>query len=238
VSYHTTNTEKQKTLFRSNVLDIIAAKKRIKCVIMMHPDVDRFTDAQQMISWCQQHDIKFLPKQLDSNPSTSKFLYQSHQVQWFDQMYAKKTYQIGRRPLSVDVSQDQTVNLSAVGRACCGGRGLCKDQMHKNRECYVDNKFTDWYCSVNEFFVYIKQVTGEVYTNKDCKMNFDNTVGPIGHLSHAQSLLQNLRNKIKDRSLPVIQCQKTRCLCGLCAPKAKDRKNFDNLMEKYRSCDI
>ncbi len=235
VSYHTGNTNKQKNLFRSNILDISAANKRIKCVIMMHPDADLFEDAQQMIAWCQQYDVKFLPKQLDSDPNGSKFNYQSHQVKWFGRMYAKKTYNLSHSFPAEEIDPNQTVNLSTVGRACCGGRSVCKDQMYKTRVFHVDNRFTDWYCSVNEFFVYIKQVTGEIYTNKDCKMNFDNTVGPIGHLVDAKSWLQNLRYQIKNKSLPVIQCQKTRCLCGLCAPKAKDRDNFDTIMEKYHA---
>jgi hypothetical protein len=200
----------------------------------MHPEPDLFADAQQMISWCQQHNVKFLPRQVDHTVNSTQFNYDSSQVVWFDKLYAKKTYKITDRMALPGLDASQKINLSTVGRACCGGRSLCKNQSYKNRDFYVDNKFTDWYCSVNEFFVFIKQVNGEIFVNKDCKMNFNGGVGPIGNLIDTQSLLDRLRSQIQNKNRPVIQCKKQRCLCGLCAPKAKHRKDFENIMEKYR----
>jgi hypothetical protein len=46
---------------------------------------------------------------------------------------------------------------------------------------------------VNHFFLYIKQVNGEIYVNKDCKMNFNGSVGPIGHLKNTEQLLENTK---------------------------------------------
>lgn len=234
VSYHTNNTDKQKNLFKSNILDICAANKRLKCLVLMHPEPDLFADAEQMISWCEQNNVKFLPKQID-RVGKGHFDYGSKQVFWFDKMYAQKTYQIDNRMSLPSLHLDQEINLSSVGRACCGGRSLCKDQAYKNRDFFVKNKFPDWYCSVNEFFVYIKQVNGEIFTNKDCKMNFNGTVGPIGNLNDTRNLLDQLRSQIQQKSRPVIQCKKLQCLCGLCAPKAKHKEDFEHIMEKYRS---
>jgi hypothetical protein len=133
------------------------------------------------------------------------------------------------------LAESGKVNLAAEGRACCGGRTVCKDKQYKNRDFFVDNKFTDWFCSVNEFFLYVKQVNGEIYTNKDCKMNFDGGVGPIGNLSDATSILDKLQAQLRHNVLPTIQCKKSRCYCGLCAPKAKTQEEFNNIMEKYRA---
>jgi hypothetical protein len=87
---------------------------------------------------------------------------------------------------------------------------------------------------VNHFFLYVKQVNGEVFVNKDCKMNFNGQVGPIGNLNNTQHILQTLREHLATDSLPVIQCKKHSCWCGLCAPKAKNFDDYNKIMEKYQ----
>ena len=233
VSYHSENSVKQKDLFRSNVKHLQTMGKRVKCIVLMHPGSELFADSQQMIEWCQQNQVKCLPRQLDHGSKTTRFNYLSQQVIWFDQMYKSKAHN-SENHITMPSEQEQT-DLSSLGRACCGGRSLCKDQSYKTRDFYTANRFPDWYCSVNQFFLYIKQVNGEIYTNKDCKMNYDGTVGPIGTLDDAELLLDFTRRNLEQHSMPVIQCKKTQCWCGLCAPKAKHRNVFDKIMEKYQS---
>jgi hypothetical protein len=126
------------------------------------------------------------------------------------------------------------VHLTKVGRACCGGRQTCTDQNYKQRHFYVENKFPDWYCSVNHFFLYVKQVNGEIYVNRDCKMNFKGEVGPIGNLNDTDNILSTLRNQLDTDSLPIIQCKKHQCMCGLCAPKANTLEKYNEIMKKYQ----
>jgi hypothetical protein len=66
-------------------------------------------------------------------------------------------------------------------------------------------------------------------------MDFAGNVAPIGHLKDADILLNKTKNHLKNHTMPVIQCKKTNCLCGLCAPKAKNLDTFNSIMEKYRS---
>jgi pyruvate-formate lyase-activating enzyme len=230
VSYHTESTEKQKQQFRDNLLTIAQSGRQQKCVVLMHQEADLFEDATNMIEWLTKNNIKILPRQLDGNISTNdKRIYNQAQVQWFDKFYKTKTHSH-----SMDLLEDNTdTNLTDVGRACCGGRQICANKNYKQRHFYVENKFPDWYCSVNHFFLYVKQVNGEVYVNKDCKMNFDGTVGPIGTLDNTQQILSTLRDQIDTNSLPVIQCKKYNCFCGLCAPKAKDLSTYHSIMKKY-----
>jgi hypothetical protein len=35
-------------------------------------------------------------------------------------------------------------------------------------------------------------------------------------------------------TLPVIQCKKSKCMCGLCAPKAKNLDTYKSIMKKYQ----
>ena len=223
VSYHADNTSEQKQQFKDNLLKIKLADRRLKCVVLMHSQPDKFDDAQQMIEWLKENKIKHLPRQLDYE--SHDFNYDSQQVVWFEGLYKKS--------LNHAVMHDQLADLSNIGRACCGGRQLCENQQYRTPQAFVTNKFPNWYCSVNHFFLYIKQVNGEIYTNKDCKMNFVGAVAPIGNLTQSQLLLDQTRSWVETDSMPVIQCKKHKCQCGLCAPKAQDLDTYKSIMRKY-----
>ena len=152
-----------------------------------------------------------------------------------DNLYLKKSYQTTSDITSNSVvDSNNNVDLADAGRACCGGRQLCQDSNYKARSFWVSNKFPDWFCSVNHFFLFVKQVNGKIYVNKDCKMNFDGEVGPIGTLDRSNELLSQLQKQIDNNSRPIIQCKKSFCHCGLCAPKSKNLDKFNKIMEKYQ----
>jgi pyruvate-formate lyase-activating enzyme len=231
VSYHSENTNKHKQQFRDNLLTIAGSGKRQKCVVLMHQEPKLFHDSEDMIAWLTQHNIKILPRQLDGNIGVEgKRIYDQTQVGWFDKFYQTKTFGQTTNLLQNKVES----HLTDIGRACCGGRQTCIDQNYKQRHFYVENKFPNWYCSVNHFFLFVKQVNGEVFVNKDCKMNFDGTVGPIGNLNNTKEILSTLQNQLDTNSLPIIQCKKYKCLCGLCAPKAKNLDTYKSIMKKYQ----
>lgn len=230
-SYHAENTDKQKNLFKTNVIAIKNAGRRVKVIVLMHPEPNLFADTQELIKWCQDNGIKYLPRQLDHSKNETEFNYHQQQIQWFDNMYQTKTY--GKSQNFKFKQVDDKFDLAASGRACCGGRQLCMDGNRSQREFYVKNDFRDWYCSVNEFFLYIKQVNGEIFVNKDCKMSFDGSVAPIGHLSKSKDLIEWTKKMLTKSTRPIIRCQKDRCLCGLCAPKAKSQDAFTTMMELY-----
>lgn len=233
-SYHSEISDQKKIQFRSNLSSIKQANVRLKCVIPMHADPVLFLDSQQMISWCQENKIPYLPKQLDHAPDRSHFAYDSKQIVWFKSLYESKSYNNTMPEVDLKKINDDRADLSDSGRACCGGRQLCINGNQKSRVLFVENKFPDWYCSVNEFFLYVKQVNKEIYVNKDCKMDFQNKVGPIGHLDKSNDLLEWTKKNLLAGTMPIIQCKKYKCNCGLCAPKAQDRDSFINSMRKYR----
>lgn len=232
VSYHSGASEKQKNQFRSNLLKIKQSGRRQKCIVLMHSTPELFEDSQQIIAWLKNNNINYLPKQLDYNTRTD-LNYNSNQVTWFGNFYNSKNYKTSTDLSTIDNHADNH-SLSHVGRACCGGRQLCTNSNYKTREFFVANKFPDWYCSVNYFFLFVKQVNGEIYVNKDCKMNFNHTVAPIGNLSNSQNLLDITKKHLESGTLPIIQCKKSKCHCGLCAPKAKDLNSYNHIMKKYQ----
>lgn len=227
VSYHTESTLKHKDQFRSNLLTIARSGRPVKCIVLMHPQGPLFDDAQTMIAWLKQHNIKMLPRQLD-HQEPDKFSYSEQQVVWFDKLYNQRSYGV-----QVDLPAQHT-DLTQVGRSCCGGRQLCTNNDFGRRHGFVRNVFTGWSCSVNWFFLFIKQLTGHIYTNRDCSMNFQGQVGPIGHLDQADQLLADLQQQLATNTLPVIQCAKQICHCGLCAPKAQTQDQFKQMFKKYQ----
>ena len=230
-SYHTETTVKQKQQFKDNLLTIQAAGIRLKCIVLMYDIEEYFADAELMIEWLADNNIKLLPRQLDDLTS-KRNNYNQKQVQWFNNLHQSKTYGTSDK---ITADNEIKLNLSDTGRACCGGRQTCQDQNYQERKFYVmDNKFTGWYCSVNWFFLYIKQVNGEVYVNKDCKMNFNGEIGPIGNLSNTSEILNTLVEQLETKTLSVIQCKKPTCYCGLCAPKARDITTYNQIITKYQ----
>jgi hypothetical protein len=92
---------------------------------------------------------------------------------------------------------------------------------------HVDNTFKGWSCSVNYFFVYVDQTTKEIFVNRDCRVNFEGKVGPIGYTDNYQPVLDNVP------TAPTITCVKKRCLCGICTPKASTKETYDTIIKKY-----
>lgn len=241
VSYHAESLPKQKQQVLHNLLLLKQKNKSTKCIILMHGNQEFWPELQDVIDFCKKNQIRYLAKHLDGNINSN---YNSKQIQWFRQMWHKdspsKSLQKQKDLTNHIGKNNEDVTLSSSGRACCGGRLLCTNTDLKHPVFYVpDNNFQDWSCSVNWFFLFVKQLTGEIFVNKDCQMNFDGTVSPIGHLSEYQDLIMRTKKNLDNNTVPVMSCAKSRCVCGLCAPKAKTKKEFFEIMQKHvKSIDV
>jgi hypothetical protein len=231
LDFNNTEIMRLRSQFKENLLLIAESKKRQKCVVLMHQKPELFEDSKNMIKWLNEHNIKILPRGLDGDAKTvNQRTYNQQQVKWFKNMYQEKSF---KKEITL-LDSDSELHIDDIGRACCGGRQTCSNQNYKERQFFVENKFTDWYCSVNHFFLFIKQVNEEIYVNKDCKMTFDGTVGSIGNLNDTDKILSTLRTQLSTGTMPVIQCKKYKCLCGLCAPKSKNLDTYQSIMKKYQ----
>jgi len=250
VSYHTENTEKQEQQFRRNVLALHKKTKSYHVSVLMNPKL--FHKNLAFIDFCKEHGINYLPRQLDHwGWKTRKYNYTEQQVQWLDGVYKRKS----TKPLpSIKIENvvkpkvklidkikdvfkkliDYRIDMTKIGRACCGGETLCVDGKFDESVFFVpDNRFKGWHCSVNRFFVFVKQDDQSIRHNKDCRMKFDGTEGPMGYLKDARKILDKMREEILAGTRPTIVCQKKQCFCGLCAPKAKDLDVYNDMMKRY-----
>ena len=226
ISYHSESTKEQQDLVRQNLLMLKANNKRFICSILMH--AGRWDNCQQMIEWCKANDIPYLPRQIDHSWHDIKFWYNKEQTQWWDDLRGvERQVPLHKKIISI-------VNLDSQGRSCCGGTELSVNGNTACGQTYIPgNNFQGWSCSVNYFFVYVKQVTKEVFLNKDCQMDFNKKIAPIGTVDRGDNIIQNLRQNFANDTMPVVTCNKSKCWCGICAPKAHDKQTFDSMMEKY-----
>lgn len=224
ISYHAESLPKQQDMIRTNILHLKSLGKNFYVAVLMHPK--HWDNCVSMVNWCKANDIKVHTRQIDHPLLDFRFNYNAEQIEYLTGM--------PKVPVTTKIISifKNGIDLSAAGRSCCGGDTLCVD--NSQEVTFVKgNKFKGWHCSVNKFFLYIRQSTGEIYTNKDCRMNFNGDVAPIGNLKHSKELLEDLAHKIETDTLPDIVCKKSSCWCGLCAPKAATKEMFDQLMEPY-----
>jgi len=234
VSYHSENLPKQKEQYKKNILYLQQQNKRFKCVIMMHNKQELFKDSELVIQFCKDNNIRYVSKPLDN--------YGDHWKYSQEQFSTLKTFWINVLPSSKKEEYSQmldqigkTNEISSIseGRPCCGGRKLSLNGDLKSCVSYVPKQnFTDWYCSVNWFFLFVQQVTKKIYTNKDCKMSLNSKMEPLGTIDQGQELINSLSNNLKNNTMPIIQCKKELCMCGFCAPKAKDKDMFLSLIKR------
>jgi MoaA/NifB/PqqE/SkfB family radical SAM enzyme len=214
ISYHAESLPKQQQLVKNNILFLVKNHKNFHVSIMMHPK--HWDNCLDMIEWCKNNNVKHNIRQIDHHWMDIRFNYNSEQSRYLTgSTFSDKFLKI----------LTGKVDLSSQGRSCCGGNTLCASGCETTR---VVNKFKGWHCSVDKFFLYIRQHTGEVFTNKDCRMNFNGSVGPIGNLNNTKAILDTIK-----AGTDTIICKKNSCWCGLCAPKAKHADDYAQLMNKY-----
>jgi MoaA/NifB/PqqE/SkfB family radical SAM enzyme len=218
VSFHSESSFEQQELVRKNILFLKTQDKSFHVSILMHPK--HWDVCVGMVEWCKENNLKYNIRQIDHHWMDFRFNYSDEQAQ----------YITGKEPVSVIQMAKSVitggVDLSAQSRECCGGNSMCTNETACTTR--VENKFKGWHCSVDKNFLYIRQNTGEVFTNKDCKMNWDGAVGPIGNLANTAAILERVR-----AGTNTIICKKSSCWCGLCAPKAETKSDYDRIMEKY-----
>jgi sulfatase maturation enzyme AslB (radical SAM superfamily) len=218
VSFHVESLDKQKEQVKQNLLYLQSKEKRFHVSVMMHPKY--WNECINIVEWCESNNISCAPRQIDHHWLDRRFIYDAEQT----------AFLTGKEPVSVTEKIGKIltsgIKLTPEGRACCSNQNMCANECQTVQ--YVQNKFKGWHCSVDKFFLYIKQTTGEVFTNKDCKMNHKGKVGPIGYLNDTQTIIDNLK-----KGTPDIICKKSACWCGICAPKAKTKTDYIRIMEKY-----
>jgi len=134
---------------------------------------------------------------------------------------------------------EQTNIAEALGRPCCGGRVMetCSTGGCWTKTKFLDyQKFRNWQCSVNWFFLHIEQQTDQIFHHQTCQARFDGTRGAIGSISESDKILDWLREKLETKTMPIIQCPlgpNKLCGCGLCSPKSTELEQLKNILPRH-----
>jgi pyruvate-formate lyase-activating enzyme len=222
VSYHPENIPKQKEQYKKNILQLKKINKSFKCVMLMHNDKEMFDDVERMVQYCKDNSLPFFLKRLDN--TEEQWAYTGKQFQKIQANFTGN---------EVDGSDEKVLSI-AKGRACCGGRKMCVNGNYKENLLYINKQgFKGWNCSVNWYFLFLRQYNGKVYSStKDCLTNVTtNRVEPLGNIDNYQVMLDTLRTQLETKSMPVIKCVKSICVCGYCAPKAESRVELTGLLK-------
>jgi pyruvate-formate lyase-activating enzyme len=222
VSYHPENLSKQKQQYLDNILYLKEQNKRVKAIVMMHNNPTMFADSESVVDFCKEYNIRYLAKPLDNV---------GEQWSYSPEQFAKITEQ--------PIKFVKTVNSISEGRACCGGRRLSLNGDLKSNVGYVPKQgFNGWLCSVNWFFVFVRQLDGAVFTNKDCRTSTTGRVEALGNINDSKKIISTLKTQLETNTMPIIRCVKEVCKCGFCAPKAKSEQDFRELIKRNVPVDV
>jgi len=240
LSYHAENLPKQRQQYLDNAQYLKQHNKKFKCAVMMHNDLELFKDSESVIDFCKTNDMRFVAKpieNLESNWAYTNQQYGQLKTHWIEKItpMKKEAYQ----NLLKSVGNSDQVQSINEGRPCCGGRQLSLNGDLKSNVSFVPRQgFRGWSCSVNWFFLFVRQLTGDVYTNKDCQTSTTGRVEPLGNLSNGQAIINTLKNQLSTGTMPIIQCVKDICVCGFCAPKAESEEDFRALIKRNVPVDV
>jgi hypothetical protein len=226
VSYHAENLPKQEQLFFDNLLKLKDNNKRVKCVVMMHNNPQLWEKSIGALEFCKNNGIKSVAKSFD-NYDKPNLNYTNEQFNHLKSIWLES---IGNKKEIISICE---------GRACCGGRKISLNNDLRSSVNFVSRQgFLGWHCSVNWFFLFVQQASGRIYTNKDCRTSLNSKVEPLGTLENTQKILLELKTQFDNKTLPVIKCIKSTCLCGYCAPKAEKLDDFKDLITRNVITDV
>lgn len=225
MSYHSSGPKKLKSFFRSNLEHLTNIKKKYDVVVLMHPHEDFWDDSMEFLRYCKQNKFIARPRLLDGRLGVYS---QKH----FDDL----SEFVNKEEL---VPLQSTVAMQVQARACCGGRKLCTNRDLKKHQMLAprgDEGYKGWTCSANQFFIFGNNITGEYFTNKDCRVRLTGDTGPLAHVDTMDNYITKLRERIaKEGKSPVLTCAQTECMCGTCAPKSRSPEILGEIMKTYNT---
>lgn len=221
-SYHSQGTDKMKTLFKKNIDHVLKTEKEYDIVVCAFPHSQHWQDCLDFLKYCKINKLNARPKLLDGPLG----VYNDKQVEEIS-LYIKDD--------SMGILKNKNKQLDEQSRACCGGRDLCTNRNIKDYQTMIPTNlgFEGWHCSANWFFLHGNNVNGEYYTNKDCRVRLDQTLGAIANMETMPSYIEYVEKNLLTKTLPVMRCVQKKCLCGTCAPKSLHKENLNAIMQIY-----
>ena len=235
VSYHTEADVSLKQQAIENIYRLSESKLWLQVNLMMHTDywdecVNVYNDLKSRninVRIRPIGDGNFARKGwfIDSDGSNRRTSheYTPEQQEWFWIQTGSKQ----KSPGQLEGNQ--------LGRQCCGSRQLYgKVDNEWTGVDLVDNRFKDWSCMVDWYFLHIDQETELVYHHQTCRAKHGKQIGAIGHLNDTKEMLAIASDRLNGVEIEPIICPNNVCGCGMCVPKAENKEDFDLLFTQMR----
>ena len=230
ISYHCEALPTQKKKVLENIKFMHSKGFDLKVNVMFHAEY--FDECVELCLYLDDLEIKYIPRLIgehEDSKDSDAHKYTPKQQEWVNKYWGLKG-----KPKKDKKARE-------IGRPCCGDRTMeINDEgspIGKRKTRFLQHtKFSDWYCSVNWFFLHIDENTKEIYHHQTCQARFDKTRGAIGKISEADSILNNLKNNLENNTMPIIVCPLgpgAHCGCGMCTPKSVDLFEFKNTLSQH-----
>jgi len=235
ISYHAESDVNLKQQVLENIRLLHNSNLWLQVNVMMH--VDHYDECIDVCNMLKEMGVKYNPRPIgDGNIEKSGwFKDRDGSMRRTSHSYSSKQQEWYFDHLNISTAATDKKEGTQLGRSCCGGRctlGKVDDNWQEVK--LVDTHFKDWYCMVDWFFLHIDQHTGEVYHHQTCQALHDGKRGSIGNLKNTNRILEHTYERMVNPQ-PII-CPNTRCGCGMCVPKAKDKEEFDLLWKYHTLC--
>jgi len=254
ISYHAEGHPSLKKQVINNIYYLSERGFKLKINVMFHAEY--WDECKNLCMQLERDGIGYVPRMIgeheDSHDSFAH-RYTDTQLNWMKEYWAdknaalnkkqsviEKEAEVGHEAGAVQVEKSEEKKLARnLGRPCCGSRTM---ETYGTNGCWTKSTFLDfanfrnWQCSVNWFFLHIEQQTDTIWHHQTCQARFDGTRGPIGSISECDKIINDLRNNLENKTMPVISCPLgpgKHCGCGLCTPKSIDRKSLMDIMPNH-----
>lgn len=255
VSYHAESDNKLKQQVRDRIIQFHTEGPKhdftVSVNVMFHAAY--FDECKDLCEFLDENGVKYVPRVIGEEPdSRSNFAhtYTEEQLDYMKNYWKYRNERVNRKKQDLEESKvlsaagEKTTEKKklgmTIGRPCCGSREMClSNNGETRRSTFVDlREFKGWQCSVNWFFLHLEQQTDSVFHHQTCQARFDGTRGPIGKLSEGKKIIKDLKERLKNNSMPTITCPKHTCGCGLCAPKSKYKQNYLDVAKGHFNTEV
>ncbi len=253
ISYHAEAHANLKKQVLDNIYYFTERKFPIKINVMFHAEY--WDECKDLCMQFERDGIGYVPRMIgehEDSKNSYAHRYTDEQLKWMADYWADKNAALNK-PTEEEIAAESGHNASAVkpektvdkkfarelGRPCCGSRTMetCDSGGCWSKSTFLDfAKFRNWQCSVNWFFLHIEQQTDTIWHHQTCQAKFDGTRGPIGTISECDTIINELRTNLENKTMPIIVCPLgpgKHCGCGMSTPKSTERDALMKILPSH-----
>ena len=252
ISYHAEAHASLKKQVINNIYYLTEKGFPIKINVMFHAEY--WDECKDLCMQFERDGIGYVPRMIgehEDSKNSYAHRYTDVQLQWMKDYWADKNAALnktteeteaesGHNASAVKTENNEEKKLARqLGRPCCGSRTMetCGSDGCWTKSTFLDfAKFRNWQCSVNWFFLHIEQQTDTIWHHQTCQARFDGTRGPIGTISECDKIIDEFRNNLENKTMPIITCPLgpgKHCGCGMCTPKSIERDDLMKIMPQH-----